>query len=453
MQFGPRLLLVIAGIALCSGCWHRKPASDRTLAASNAAGSASASASSKPSRRSPLSRKELPTTDGALAADALSARVASAEQLLKRDPENPELAAALVSALLARGQYLGRIADYEQAARVAERAVSAGPTSAAARLARASVRSTFHRFDDALADIAEAERLDATLMRRARTQRASILQALGRYDEALNIRHRLSQEQPDLQTLGAEAALLGERGDPARHDFENAERLFQEAQFHFDDVSPWPVAWLWLAESVMAEKREQTARARELLRAARDRVPAYAHVASHLATLEPPARAAELLRPLLATSDDPEIAAQLSVALRALGDAKGAERMKQQAAERYRILTERYSEAFAEHAARFWLGAGENPALALPLTERNLDLRKTNAAYELALEAELVAGSVSRACDEADAAFASRAFHPSRLLRSLASAAYAKCGQPGKARDSLRGPTANSTGSGSQRQP
>jgi tetratricopeptide (TPR) repeat protein len=338
----------------------------------------------------------------------------------------------LVSILLARGQYLGRIADFERAAELAEQAVTAQPAAASAHVARASVRSTFHRFDDALADVDEAARLGAPEAQ-LDPLRATIAQALGRYEDALVIRQRISLAQQDLTSLGSEAVLLTERGDESRHDFDDAERLFTKAQAQFRDVSAFPLAWLWLQQAVMDEKVGRTARAREWLEAARERAPVYAHVVSHLAALEGPRRAAELLRPLLATSDDPEIAAQLATSLAALGEKDDAERMRQQAAARYRELIERHPAAFADHAARFWLGAGADPKLAFDLARRNVETRKTDAAYELLIEAALAAGEPGAACDAADAAFGQHGWEPSTLLRTFATTAYAACGRAGRA--------------------
>ena len=62
-------------------------------------------------------------------------------------------AAPLVDLLLLRGQVLGRVADYERAADLAEALVRDAPDDGTAQLARARTRSTFHRFPEALADL------------------------------------------------------------------------------------------------------------------------------------------------------------------------------------------------------------------------------------------------------------------------------------------------------------
>ena len=66
-----------------------------------------------------------------------------------------------VDLLMQRGQVLGRISDYETADATAEALVAEAASDPNAWLARARTRATFHRFTDALADLAKAGRLGA----------------------------------------------------------------------------------------------------------------------------------------------------------------------------------------------------------------------------------------------------------------------------------------------------
>jgi hypothetical protein len=66
------------------------------------------------------------------------------------------------------------------------------------------------------------------------------------------------------------------------------------------------------------------------------------------------------------------------------------------AAARYDELVAIYPEAFADHAAEFWLAAGANLDKALPLARMNIEIRKTPRAYDLlarAIAANWVAGA------------------------------------------------------------
>jgi hypothetical protein len=53
------------------------------------------------------------------------------------------------------------------------------------------------------------------------------------------------------------------------------------------------------------------------------------------------------------------------------------------AAERYDELIESHPEAFADHAAEFWLAAGADPDKAVRLARMNLDVRDTPRARSL----------------------------------------------------------------------
>ena len=129
------------------------------------------------------------------------------------------------------------------------------------------------------------------------------MQAKGRYDEALGLRRAARLSRPDVITTGAEAALLAEMGRT-----EEAEALFVGAQLLHRDTAALPISWLYFQHGTMWERNGQQERARALFRAANERFPAYAHAAGHLALLEPPERAIELLRPLADGSEDPEYA-------------------------------------------------------------------------------------------------------------------------------------------------
>jgi hypothetical protein len=62
---------------------------------------------------------------------------------------------------------------------------------------------------------------------------------------------------------------------------------------------------------------------------------------------------------------------------------------------RYDELVVRHPEAFADHAAEFWLTVGGNSNEALRLARLNLEVRKTPRAHELmsrALKANEAAG-------------------------------------------------------------
>lgn len=384
--------------------------------------------SSRPPRPagSPRSQSELPTTDGAL---AVSSFLGLYQLAVKSDATSAPPPMALVSLLSTHAQYFGMLDDYERALQAADRFVRLAPTAPEPYLQRASARQSLHQFDAALADLAQAERLAADRDTVA-DGRARVLQALGRYDEALAIRERLVAKRATTPWLAAQAALVGEMGRTSE-----AERLFARAENSFEDVSPFPLAWLYFQHGLFEERAGRPSTARELYEAAHERLPIYAPVVGHLAALVASAgdrrRAVALLEPVAASSDDPEYWAQLGVLLKQTGDPRRGDELIEQARRRYAELVRRYPAAFADHAARFWLGAGGDPKRALGLARQNLGHRHTRDAYDLVIEAALAAAAPDAACAAADAAL--KLPYTTPALHVRASQAFARCDRRARA--------------------
>ncbi len=368
-------------------------------------------------------RSALRTTDGAIAVGNLEAQIASEERLARSGPLKVTQRAAIADLVATHGQIVGRIADYERALALAEALAADAPADPAALLARARARGIFHRFREASADLEAAERLGLPA-HESRGMRATILQALGRYDEALELRSVATAVRRDVASLTAEAVLRGEMGD-----LEAAERLFDEAPGTYRDVSPFPIAWLDFQRGLMWMREEQWARARELFSAAHERVPAYAAAQGHLAEVEAAlgnrARAVALLTPLAETSDDPDYAAQLARILFDDGKPEAAALWRSRAATRYDELIRVHPEAFADHAAEFWLAAGHDPRRGLELARMNLALRPTPRAYELVLQGSVAAGDPIGGCDAVR--FGRTLHHPTPRFATLLAAAGPEC--------------------------
>jgi tetratricopeptide (TPR) repeat protein len=324
---------------------------------------------------------ELATTSGAIALVNLQGQIDGLELQAARGRLAVAQRADLIDLLSLRGHVLGRIADYECAAELAEQFVCDAPADGLAFLARARMRATFHCFSEALADLDMAERLgwDRTGLD---AERAAIFQALGRYNEALALCRNAVERQPDFATLGALAVLQAERGE-----FAEAERLFTEGRRRYQGVSPFPVAQLDFQHGLMWLELGDLHAARAWFDAAQDRLPVYAPVLGHLAEVDAalgePEAAISRLRPLAAASDDPEYAGLLAGLLNKTGQADEARRWRSQAAARYDELVARHPAAFADHAAEFWLTSGADAQKAIELAWQNLAVRQTPRAYAL----------------------------------------------------------------------
>ena len=342
------------------------------------------------------------TTDGAIAVGNLDAQIAGNERLARDRPLSVKERASQAELLTQRGQILGRVSDYEAAAALAEGLVQEAPADPNAWLARARSRATLHRFNDALADLDEAAARGA-LPNVIDGVRVGILQATGKEAEAFPIRHRLSETKQDILTLGAEATLRAARGE-----LDEAERLFAAAIASYRDVSPFPVAWVEFQRGLMWMREDELERARAFLAAAHRRLPQHAQAQGHLGEVEAALGHVEdavaLLRPLAETSEDPDYAAQLARILGEAGRADEAKPWRERAAARYDALMAKHPEAYADHAAEFWLAAGNDPARALQFAERNLALRPTVRAWELVMRAAHAKGDRARACAAANGA-------------------------------------------------
>jgi tetratricopeptide (TPR) repeat protein len=327
------------------------------------------------------------TTSGVIALGNLQAQIDSLEAQMATGRLAVAGRAGLIDMITLRGHVLGRIADYERAAMLAEQLVHDAPTDGSAYLARAKTRATLHRFVEALADLDEAEQCSAN-RDALDAERAAIFQALGHYDQAFALRRDAAERRPAFATLGALAGLHAECGAVAE-----AEQLFDEARQRYQAVAPFPVAMLDFQRGLMWFEHGDLDAARMWFAAAHGRLPAYTPALGHLAEVDAAVgeRAAAIarLRPLTVSSDDPEYASVLASLLSEVGQDQEAQQWRTKAAARYDELLLRHPAAFADHAAEFWLAAGADAQKALELAQQNLAIRQTPRAYTLLQRATL----------------------------------------------------------------
>ena len=387
-----------------------------------------------PASPSPLSQKDLPTTAPSIAIGNLESSITDADaRLASGRGRGPAFLSSLAGLHLMHGRLVGNLAEYDRAAELIERAVKEGPNEARVYLGRAEVKSTFHQFDEALADIARAVKLKAD-SHEVDTERASVLVGMGRIAEARPIVERWAKELPDISTLGALAGIAADEGR-----LDEAEQIYLRAEHAFSDVYPFPVAALWFQEGLMWQKAGRPARARELFEGALERMPVHAAAIAHLADVEAQTgereKAIERLRGLVQKSDDPEYRGQLAALLAAAGKTAEAEPLRAEAKAGFAKLLLAHPLAYGDHAARFFLSSGDARA-ALALAEKNLAARKTGDAYQLVVEAALAAGDHPRACAASDAMVTA---FPKRLaFHNLAWKAFLACGKKERADAELK---------------
>lgn len=288
----------------------------------------------------------------------------------------------LVELITLRGHVLGRIADYEWAETLADQLTNDFPSDGDAFLALARTRGTFHLFEDALTDLDHAERLgaDPTLVD---AERATILQAIGQYEQALTIYTEAVERRADFKSLGDLATSYAERGEIA-----DAESCFTESRVRYRGVSPIPLAQLDFTRARMWVAQGDLDRGRMWLGAAVRRLPAYAPAVGLLAKVEAALgetdSAIARLLSLAVSSDDPDYQAQLARLLGEAGRWEEAREWGDRAAARYDELVGRHPEAFADHPAGFWLEAGAETRWATRQEKVKREVGPSRRTYELA---------------------------------------------------------------------
>ena len=331
----------------------------------------------------------LKTTSGGIATHNFLAELALAEKQHAAQPTDLRRTRALVDRLFGEAQFFGNLADYDRAAGLTKQALAQSPQDGNAHLLRAHSLSALHEFDAARAELDRAETLKAA-PDAVEHLRVGIWQATGDIDKALTHLRTWRRVRPSFATFGAEAGALADN-----HDYPHAAALFMAARSHYDDVSPFAVAWLEFQEGHMWESAGRSDRARPLFESAVARLPGYAAAAGHLAHLlaafgDPDGmeRARLLLEPLVARTDDPEYVGQLGALYRQMHRTEEGARLVRRAASGYDTLVARHPAAFYDHAARFYLHVAGDPQKALALARKNLVVRQTPDARDLLAEAE-----------------------------------------------------------------
>jgi hypothetical protein len=319
-------------------------------------------------------------TSGRIAVANLSGSIENLElRRVKNRTFEDEL--ALSKFLFLRGDLLGRIVDHDRAELVAKKSIAFSPDTASTLYIRARLSERFHRFDEAntLLDQALAaghskDEIDV--------EKAALLQATGRYSDALVLRERFAKDNPSIQTLGALATLLAEVDQWAA-----AESCYTAAVDADEGTSPIPCGQLLFEWGVSAMRRGGLDRAEqifvELDAILPQHVPGRGHRAEVALACGQLNFAEALITPLLEISDDPEYRATYAEILAARGEAEAAAISAERAASVYELLLRQRPEAYADHAAAFFMGVGNRPQLAVDLASANWKLRDTPRSRRL----------------------------------------------------------------------
>jgi tetratricopeptide (TPR) repeat protein len=319
-------------------------------------------------------------TSGRIALANLSASIETLE-LGRIESASCEGLATLSNLLFLRGDLLGCIADHDRAELAALEAIALSQNTGTVLYTRARLAGRFHRFEEAKELLDRAQEVGHPT-REIDIERAALLQATGQYGEALALREKLAKNEPGIHTLGALATLLAEMDH-----WDAAEGRYTVALDTDDGVSPIPCAQLLFEWSVNAMRRGNLERAEQIFAELDMVLPAHVPGRGHRAEVALALRqfdlAGALIKPLLKSSDDPEYRATYAEILAAQGDAEAAAIEAERAAERYELLLARRPEAYADHAAFFFMGVGNRPERAVELAFNNWELRDTPRSRSL----------------------------------------------------------------------
>lgn len=331
-----------------------------------------------------------PTTSPDIAERNLNASVDSARTGWERGVVGAEQ--RLNEWLSLRVQVLGTMQDLDETLAVAEALVER-EGDADAYLQMADVLASLHRFDEAYVALDEAEMQGADVAE----ARGAVDVALGAaFDGALDARLQAAEAYSSFANHTAAASALATAGM-----YEQADEQFIAALDVYRDVSPYPVAWVQFQRGVLwGEAVGNDAFAEALYRDAVRLVPGYVVANVHLAELEAGSGdvdAAIARLQSVTDSGDPEPWSRLAQYLSPI-DPQASAQAADEADRRYGALLDTHLLAFADHAAEFYLGAGEDAERGYDLAMLNLENRKTDRAYELAIGAAVDTGRDAEAC-------------------------------------------------------
>jgi tetratricopeptide (TPR) repeat protein len=343
-----------------------------------------------------LAELDLPrATDGEIAAINLESARRRAWARFAQNPRLPGAAEAIVYNENLAAQFLG---DLDALDRLEALASQFGRADDSFRLAfvHAEVASSVHRFAEARDHLARAASLGAPPEEIDR-HLLSIDQACSvGLDAVLAARRRIAGSSGRLEDLVPLGALLADL-----ERFAEADAVYRQALSSYHDVSPFPLAWVCFQLGMLWGElvpEPDPDRAALWYRRAIAYLPGYVKARVHLAEIymsqDRPRDAEALLVPAL-SSPDPEVRWRLADVLIAQGRFEEGERQLDAARLGYEELLGSHPLAFADHAAEFYAGSGNDLRRALELARANVANRPTRRAVKQAHAIAVRAGDAA----------------------------------------------------------
>jgi tetratricopeptide (TPR) repeat protein len=326
-----------------------------------------------------------------------------------RTANDPE---ALIPALSRRAMLRGRHEDFREALARSLAWTHDDNQNPHAWAVRISILTQAHQFSQADRAFADLEPL-AHDPSEWEPLAATLFEARGTPERARDYRERAATIHPTAGNLTHLAANLAMRGQ-----LDEAIAMIPRAAAALRDPSPVLVAWLLVQWGRLYVQRGEPAAARQLFEEAHRRMPGYVEATVQLGAA------------IRATGGDPrEVAAAALAAEPQHPELLALAGRTADAHQAWAVyLTYPLEEAFADHAARFYLGAGRDPGKALRLAATNFTNRQTIEARSLLVEARLTNAMWKEACHDAQPLATG-----TRTQQFLAWRAFTACSQTAEA--------------------
>jgi tetratricopeptide (TPR) repeat protein len=340
------------------------------------------------------------TTDGEIAIVNLnSARLRSWSRFYQ-DPQRPGAAETVLEHEQLTAQFAGDLPALDRMEAFGEELGRLDTSSARTMLIQAQIASALHRFSDARHHLAQASLGGAPAADVARIL-LNVDQACGSHlEEVLDERRRIVAKSGRFEDRVALGALLADMGK-----FDDADDVYRQALRDYQDVSPFPVAWICFQLGMLWGElvlEPQLPRAEHWYRKAIASLPCYVRARVHLAEIYlssgQTGDAEAALRPALA-SGDPEVSWRLADVLTADERDGEAAAQLENARSGFEMLLDSHLLAFADHGAEFYAGSGNDASRALELAQINLRNRPTLRAFQQAHAIPLAAGETCTAAE------------------------------------------------------
>ena len=323
-------------------------------------------------------------TNGEIAAINLESARCRAWARFAQDPRRPGIAEEIVDKERLAAQFFGDLDALNRLDALAAQFALVDDSSRSP-LIQAEVASTEHRFEDARQHLTRA-RLMGGPSEPIERQWLTIDQACGvKLDAVLAARRRIATASGELEDLLSLSAVLG---DVER--FAEADAVLQQAFHSYKGTSPFPPAWVCFQLGVLWGELVPVSDfdvAEYWYRRAVAYLPGYVKARVHLAEIyagQGNHPEAEMLLVPALLSGDPEVKWRLADVLLAQERIEVAQVLIEAARAGFDSLLQSHLLAFADHAAEFYAGTGNDHRRALALARANVTNRPTRRALEQA---------------------------------------------------------------------